>query len=215
VTDLGSGIDELTQFIASKAGVKKTDYQTIAVHARATAIAALQRGSPDCVMTTQPTVGALESQKVATSAIDLASTKGAKAALGGAWPAAGLLAQESWVNSHKAVVQKVVTALTATMNWIHTHTAQDVANKLPKSFVQNATISKADYVKALTQDYGQFLPDGLMPTGGPKTVFQMENAIGVDTSNITHTDTFTNAYVTVALKQLGITPTSTPTGAKG
>jgi ABC-type phosphate/phosphonate transport system substrate-binding protein len=88
VTDLGSGTDELTQFIASKAGVKKTDYQTIAVHAGATAIAALQRGSADCVMTTQPTVGALESQKLATSAIDLASTKGANAALGGAWPAA-------------------------------------------------------------------------------------------------------------------------------
>ncbi|CAN5311866.1 ABC transporter substrate-binding protein [soil metagenome] len=215
VTDLGSGTDELTQFIASKAGVKKTDYQTIAVHAGATAIAALQRGSADCVMTTQPTVGALESQKLATSAIDLASTKGANAALGGAWPAAGLLAQESWVNSHKAVVQKVVTALTATMHWMSTHTAQDVADKLPKSFVQNATISKADYVKALKEDYGQFLPDGLMPAGGPKTVFQMENAIGVDTSGITYSDTFTNSFVNVALKQLGITPVTTPAGAKG
>ncbi|MHC5794996.1 ABC transporter substrate-binding protein [Lacisediminihabitans sp. FW035] len=215
VTDLGSGTDELTQFIASKAGVKKTDYSTVVVHAGATAIAALQRGSADCVMTTQPTVGALESQKIATSSIDLASTKGAKSALGGAWPAAGLLAQESWVNSHKAVVQKVVTALTATMHWMHTHTAQDVADKLPQSFVQNSTISKADYVKGLEQDYGQFLPDGLMPVGGPKTVFQMENAIGVDTSKISYTDTFTNSYVQVALKQLGITPTTAAAGAQG
>lgn len=215
VTDLGSGTDELTQFIASKAGVKKTDYQTVVVHAGATAIAAVQRESADCVMTTQPTVGALESQKLATSAVDLASTKGAKAALGGAWPAAGLLAQESWVNSHKAVVQKVVTALTATMHWMSTHTAKDVADKLPQQYVTNATLSKADYVKALKQDYGQFLPDGLMPAGGPKTVFQMENAIGVDTSKIKYTDTFTNDYVNVALKQLGITPTTNPAGAKG
>ena len=31
VTDLGSGTDELTQFIASKAGVTKNEYKTLAV----------------------------------------------------------------------------------------------------------------------------------------------------------------------------------------
>ena len=118
-------------------------------------------------------------------------------------------------NVTSGVVQNVVTALTATMHWMSTHTAQDVADKLPKSFVQNTTISQADYVTALKQDYGQFLPDGLMPVGGPKTVFQMENAIGVDTSKITYADTFTNTYVNVALKQLGITPTTSPAGAAG
>ena len=219
VTDLGSGTDELTQFIASKAGVTKTDYKTIAVGAGATAIAALQRGAAgggvDCVMTTQPTVGALESQKLATSAIDVASTAGAQTALGGAWPAAGLLAQESWVNAHKDAVQKVVTALTATMHWISTHTAQDVADKLPQSFVENSTISKAAYVAGLTQDYGQFLPDGLMPAGGPKTIFAMEKALGVSTTGFSYSDTFTNSYVDAALKQLNITPTTTPAGANG
>ncbi|MGN6324579.1 ABC transporter substrate-binding protein [Pseudolysinimonas sp.] len=215
VTDLGSGTDELTQFIASKAGVGKSDYKTIAVGAGATAIAAIQRGSADCVMTTQPTVGALENQKLATSAIDLATTKGADAALGGAWPAAGLLAQASWVSSHKAAAQAVVTALTATMHWIHTHTAADVADKLPASFVQNATISKAAYIAGLQQDYGQFLPDGLMPAGGPKTVFAMEKAIGVDTSSISYSDTFTNTYVENALKKLDITASTTAAGSDG
>ena len=215
VTDLGSGTDELTQFIASKAGVTHSDYKTLAVGAGATAIAAIKGGNADCVMTTQPTVGALEKQKLATSAVDLASTAGAKAALGGAWPAAGLLAQASWVSSHKDAAQKVVTALTATMHWIHTHTAQQIADKLPQSFVQNSTISKADYVAGLKQDLGQFLPDGLMPAGGPKTIFEMQNAIGVDTIGISYTDTFTNSYVNVALKQLGITPTTKPAGGAG
>src|SRR5919112_6109822 len=59
VTDLGSGTDELTQFLASKAGLTKNDYHTLAVGAGATAIAAIQRHSADCVMTTQPTVGSL------------------------------------------------------------------------------------------------------------------------------------------------------------
>jgi NitT/TauT family transport system substrate-binding protein len=194
--------------------VSKKDYTTVAVHAGATAIAAIQRGEADCVMTTQPTVATLESQGLAVSSIDLATTAGAKANLGGAWPAAGLLAQADWVNKNKDTVQKVVTALVATMNWMSTHTAADVANKLPQDFVQNSTISKDQYATALQADYGQFLPDGLMPTGGPKTIFQMEKAIGTDVSKVTYGSTFTQEYAQAALKQLGITPKTTPADPK-
>ena len=215
VTDLGSGTDELTQFLAAQHGIKRNDYHTLAVGAGTTAIAAIQRKSADCVMTTQPTVGALTSKHLATTAVDLATTDGATKALGGAWPAAGVLAKADWVNSHKDAAQKVVTALVATMHWISTHSATDIANTLPASFVQNATISKAQYIAGLTTDKGQFLPDGIMPAGGPKVVYAMEKTIGVDTSKVTLADTFTNQYAQAALKQLGLTATTTPAGADG
>ncbi|OOP63757.1 ABC transporter substrate-binding protein [Arthrobacter sp. SRS-W-1-2016] len=215
VTDLGSGTDELTQFIAAKAGLAKTDYHTIAVGAGSTAIAAIQRGSADCVMTTQPTVGALESKNLATSAIDLATTEGATAALGGTLPSAGLLAQSDWVKTHEDAAQKVVNALVDTMHWISTHSAQDIADKLPQSFVQNSTISKDQYVAALNQDKGQFLPDGIMPAGGPKTIFDEEKTIGVDTSKVNIPDTFTQKYAQAALKLEGYTATTTPAGNDG
>jgi len=215
VTDLGSGTDELTQFIAAKAGVTKSDYHTIAVGAGATAIAAIQRGSADCVMTTQPTVGALESKNLAVSAIDLATADGAKAALGGAWPAASVLVQADWVKTHEDAAQKVVNALVDTLHWISTHSAADIADKLPSSFVQNSTISKDQYVKALDTDKAQFLPDGLMPAGGPKTIFAMEKQNGVDASKISFTDTFTNKYAEAALKLEGYAPTTTPAGSDG
>lgn len=215
VTDLGSGTDELTQFIASKAGLAKTDYHTIAVGAGATAIAAIQRGSADCVMTTQPTVGALESKNLAVPAIDLATADGAKAALGGTLPSAGLLAKADWVNSHEDTVQKVVNALVDTMHWISSHSAQDIADKLPQSYVQNATISKDQYVAALNQDKAQFLPDGIMPAGGPKTIFDEEKTIGVDTSKVNIADTFTQKYAQAALKLEGYTAETTPAGNDG
>ena len=215
VTDLGSGTDELTQFIAAKAGLAKGDYHTIAVGAGSTAIAAIQRGSADCVMTTQPTVGALESKNLAVPAIDLATTEGATAALGGTLPSAGLLAQSDWVKTHEDAAQKVVDALVDTMHWISTHSAADIADKLPQSFVQNSTISKDQYVTGLTQDKGQFLPDGIMPAGGPKTIFDEEKTIGVDTSKVNIPDTFTQKYAQAALKLEGYTPTTTPAGADG
>ena len=215
VTDLGSGTDELTQFLAAQKGITRSQYHTLAVGAGATAVAAIQRGTAQCVMTTQPTVGALETKKLAYSALDLATTKGAQTALGGAWPAAGVLAQTSWVNAHKDTVQKVVDALVATMHWINTHSAADIANKLPSAFVQNSTISKAQYIAGLTTDKGQFLPDGIMPAGGPKTVYAMEKLIGTEVSKVTIANTFTNTFADAANKLEGSTTTTPPAGAKG
>ncbi|MGN6781150.1 MAG: ABC transporter substrate-binding protein [Marmoricola sp.] len=215
VTDLGSGTDELTQFMAAQKGVSRKDYHTLAVGAGATAIAAIQRNTAQCVMTTQPTVGALEAKHMAYSAIDLATTQGAQAALGGAWPAAAVLAKTSWVNAHKETAQKVVDALVATMHWIDTHSAEQIADAMPADFVQNSTISKAQYVAGLQSDKGQFLPDGIMPAGGAKTVYAMEKTIGVDTSKVTLANTFTNDFAMAANKLEGTKVTTTPAGADG
>jgi NitT/TauT family transport system substrate-binding protein len=215
VTDLGSGTDSLTKFLAAQKGIKTSDIHRIAVGAGATAIAAIQGGSAQCVMTTQPTVTAMEQKHIAYSAIDLATTSGATQALGGAWPAAGVLARADWVNANKATVQKVVDALVATMHWINTHTAADIADKLPQTYVQNSLVSKADYVSALNQDKGQFLPDGVMPAGGPKTVLAMEELIGAATSSVNLGTTFTNDFALSANKTEGYTVTTTPAGASG
>jgi NitT/TauT family transport system substrate-binding protein len=216
VTDLGSGTDTLTQFIASKAGLKSgKDYKTVKAGAGATAIAAIKNGLADCVMTTQPTVAAMESQGVAQSAIDLATTDGVTQALGGAWPAASIIAKKEWVDANKDTVQKVVNALVKTMHWISTHSAQDIADKLPSDYTSNKNITKADYVKALDQDKAQFLPDGLMPAGGPKTIADMFSTLGKDVSKIKYTDTFDNSFATTANQTLGEKTTTTPAGANG
>ena len=215
VTDLGSGTDTLTQFMAAKKGVKAGQFHRLAVGAGSTAVAALQNGKADCVMTTQPTVAAMEKKGVGTSAIDLATTDGTKSALGGAFPGASVLARTDWVNSHKEAVQKVVDALVATMHWINTHSAADIADKLPASFVQYQLVTKADYVKALTEDKGQFLPDGIMPAGGPKTALATEQLVGNVTSSVDLGKTFTNEFALNANKKEGFTTTTAPAGANG
>jgi NitT/TauT family transport system substrate-binding protein len=215
VTDLGSGTDSLTKLLAAQKGIKTSDIHRLAVGAGATAIAAIKGGSAACVMTTQPTVVAMEKQKVAYPAIDLATTAGTTQALGGAWPAAGVLARTDWVNAHKDTVQRVVDALVATMHWINTHSAADIANALPQSYVQNSLVSKADYISGLTEDKDQFLPDGIMPAGGPRTVLAMEKLIGTATQPVDLSTTFTNDFAMTANKLEGFTPTTTPAGPTG
>ena len=159
VTDLGSGTDTLTQLLAAQAGIAKDQFSRIGVGAGSTALAASEATAPPCVMTTQPTVSAIEKKNLGYSAIDLATTDGANKALGGAWPAAGVLARTDWVNKHQEAAQDVVDALVATMHWINTHSAADIANALPRVLrAATATITKADYITALTRTRASSCP---------------------------------------------------------
>ena len=100
----------------------------------------------------------------------------------------------------------MVNALVATLQWMKTHTPADVANALPKDFTSNQLTSKAEYIAALTADWGQFNLDGLgiMPAAGPQTVFDIQKAAGKISGNVDLSKTFTDDYVKVALKTEGL-----------
>ncbi|MEO6300837.1 MAG: ABC transporter substrate-binding protein, partial [Paracoccaceae bacterium] len=101
VTDIGSGTDALVSYVSARAGMTPTDYSKIAAGAGQTMIAALKFGKAVCGITSQPTVNAIEKLDVGYSAIDLSSGEGAQKWLGGAYPAANVLAYGAWVDSHK------------------------------------------------------------------------------------------------------------------
>jgi NitT/TauT family transport system substrate-binding protein len=205
VTDIGSGTDELTLYLAARNHLNSKEISRVAVGAGPTFVAAIQHNRIACGMTTQPTVGALEKQGIGTSMINLSSTAGAEQWLGGAYPGAGVLARADWVASHRAVVQKVVDALVATMHWIATHSAADIANAMPPAFVSNGLTTKADYTAELAADKGQFLPDGMMPASGPPTVLTIEKFIGNVTGSVNLGTTYTNQYAIAANKLEGFT----------
>ena len=204
VTDLGSGTDQLTQYLAARYGLKHgTDYSTVAAGDGTTMIAALKNHKVLCGMTTQPTVAAIEKLGVGYPAFDLTTTAGVKQWLGGFTPTAGVLARTDWVNANQATVQKVVDAIVATMHWIATHSAADIANALPPSFVNNSLVTKSVYISTLSTDKSQFLPDGVMPAAGPGIIMAISKLAGVITGPVNLSTTFTNSYVKVANRDLG------------
>jgi NitT/TauT family transport system substrate-binding protein len=203
VTDIGSGTDELTVYLAARYHLTSKEITRVAVGAGPTFVAALQHGRIACGMTTQPTAGAIQSQGIGTSVINLATTSGAQQWLGGAYPAAGVLARADWVASHQVIVQKVVDALVATMHWISTHSAADIASAMPPAFVSNGLTTKAAYIAELAQDKGQFLPNGMMPASGPATVLAIEKFVGNVAGSINLAGTYTNKYAIAAGKLEG------------
>jgi NitT/TauT family transport system substrate-binding protein len=205
VTDLGSGTDGLTKFLSVKNGTPVTEIHRLAVGAGPTAIAALQQGSAACVMTTQPTVEQLEIKHVAYSMSNLASGASAQKLLGGAYPAAGVLVRTDWANSHKAEVQDVVNALAATLQFMKTHTAAQIAAKMPAAFVTEG-VTKAQYIESLNADKGQFAPNGLMTNTMANVAIKIDKVAGGIPSGkkINIAKTYTNSYVQVANKLEGI-----------
>src|SRR5258708_30319400 len=203
VTDIGSGTDDLTLYLAARYHLSSTQFTRVAAGNGDTMISAIQHHRIACGMTTQPTVQAIEKRGVGYSAIDLATTGGVQRWMGGFWPTASVLAQASWVNSHQATVQKVDDALVATMHWIHTHSAAQIAAHLPADLVSNSLVTRTDYVTALATDKAQFLPDGMMPANGPQTVFAVEKLAGKITGPVNLATTYTNSYVIKANKLEG------------
>lgn len=205
VTDIGSGTDDLTLYLAAKAGLTTKDFTRVGVGAGSTFISALQHHKIVCGMTTQPTVTEVEKLGIGYSAIDLASTSATQKVLGGTYPSACVLARADWVAAHRDTVQRVVTALVATMHYIATHDAADIAAHMPPSFVSSSNFTRDEYIKALNADKDQFLPDGMMPANGPETVLAVQKLAGKIKGPVDLSKTYTNEFAIAANRALGYT----------
>ena len=155
-------------------------------------------------MTTQPTVNAIEKHRLSGySAIDLSTTAGAQE-----------MARRLLAGRLRPGPRRLGEGTTRTRprrgQRPGRHHALDRhpqrrrhRRQLPRDFVNNPLSTEDEYVKALTQDKGQFLADGMMPDGGPQTVYDVEKLAGKITGNVDLSKTYTNAFVIEANKELG------------
>jgi NitT/TauT family transport system substrate-binding protein len=199
VTGLGSSTNFLTKYLAVHAGVQVADITSVAVQAGPTFIAALQHKQIDAGMTTEPTITTAVSQGLASVLIDMRTVAGARAALGGTYPAACLYMTTDWVNGHKDAAQKLANAYVKTLKWIDSHTGAEIADKLPADYYTG--IGKDAYAKALDAGKGMFTKDGVMPADGPPTVLAVLNAFDttVQGRQIDLSKTFTTEFVAKAV----------------
>ena len=170
VTSPGSSTDYLTQYLAKKNGIESGGYTTVTAGAGSTFIAALQNGGIDAGMTTDPTIAQVTDKGLGKVMIDMRTEEGTKAALGGLYPAASMYMDCSYVDQNPKTVQKVVDAFVRTMGWIHTHSAADIAAKMPKDYAGG---DPALYEESIKNSSPMFTTDGVMPDGGPETVLDV------------------------------------------
>ena len=197
VTELGSGTQTLTTALLHKVGITADQVHFVPVGAGDTFIAALQQGKIDAGMTTEPTISRILSSGVGKVLVDLRSPQSTQAALGGPYPFICLFMNNSYVSSHQDVVQKLVNAYVKTLKWMHTHTAEQIADQMPADYYAG---NKALYVTALQNQMAIFSPDGLMPAGAPQSVLSTEYQSNLvpKSKQIDLTTTFTNQFASKA-----------------
>ena len=194
VTGLGSSTNFLTQYLMVKAGVPLGQFTSVPVGAGQTFIAAMQQNKIQAGMTTEPTITRLLKTKEARVLVDMRTSEGAKAALGGTYPASSLYMETKWVEKNKPVVQKLANAFVKTLRYINTHSAADIAAKMPADFYVG---DKDGYVKAIEGSKGMFTVDGVMPAGGPETVLQVLSSFSpnIKGKKIDLAKTYTSEFV--------------------
>ncbi len=196
VTGLGSSTNFLTQYLASRHGITSKQFSVLPVGADNTFIAAMKQGRIDAGMTTEPTASLLLKTGDAQVLVDMRTVEGTVKALGGLYPASSVYVQRSWLNSHKEEAQKLARAFVRTLRFINTHSAEQIAEKMPKDYYGS---NKALYIQALNNSLPMYSQDGKMPKGGPETVLSVLSGFNpnvkgkhVDLSK-TYTDEFVNA----------------------
>ncbi|WP_433453088.1 ABC transporter substrate-binding protein [Streptomyces sp. CA-142005] len=199
ITSLGSSTDFLTKYLAVKNGVKINEFSPVAVGAGPTFIAALQQGSIDAGMTTDPTVANVLDKKLGKILLDMRTPEGSQEAFGGPYPSSSLYMQTDWVNSHKDTVQKLANAFVKTLTWMSTHSADEIAAKMPADYSQG---DKALYAEAIKSSLPMFTKDGVMPADGPGTVEKVLKAFNPSIKNtkVDLSKTFTTEFVEKAAK---------------
>ncbi|GHE33222.1 MULTISPECIES: ABC transporter substrate-binding protein [Streptomyces] len=182
VTGLGSSTDFLSKYLAVRAGVKVSEFSPVAVGAGPTFISALQKGSIDAGMTTDPTVAQILSKDLGKVLLDMRTPQGSKEALGGPYPSSSLYMQTEWVDGHKDTVQKLANAFVRTLKWMSTHSAAQIADKMPADYSQG---DKKLYAGAIESTLPMFTKDGVMPPEGPATVERVLKAFNPNIKNAT------------------------------
>ncbi|MDR3451805.1 MAG: ABC transporter substrate-binding protein [Rhodoferax sp.] len=194
VTGLGSSTDFLTRYLADRQGVASKDYSLLPVGAGNSFIAAIKQDRIQAGMTTEPTVSQMLKTGDAQVLVDLRTEEGTKAALGGLYPAASLYVQNTWAEAHKEQASKLAQAFARTMAYIHTHSAEQIAELVPRDYYGS---DKALYVQALKASLPMFTTDARMPAGGPETVLKVLATYKplVKSKNIDLSKTYSNAYL--------------------
>ncbi|WP_328320081.1 ABC transporter substrate-binding protein [Streptomyces sp. NBC_00388] len=182
VTGLGSSTDFLTKYLAVRAGGKSGDFTPVAVGAGQTFIAALQQGSIQGGMTTDPTVANILDKKLGKVLVDMRTPEGSQAALGGPYPSSSLYMNADWVEGHKPAVQKLVNAFVKTLKWMSSHSPEEIAAKMPADYAQGG---KDLYAQSIKATLPMFTKDGVMPANGPETVEKVLKAFNPNLKNTT------------------------------
>lgn len=199
----GSSTDFFLKYMLSKAGVDPNSVGVIGVGLGATAIAAMEQGTVEAAIMLDPAVTLLQGKNKDLRILsDTRTQKDTLSVFGGEYPGGALYTKADWIASHEKEVQAMTNAIIATLKWIHTHSPEEIADKMPAELVGK---DKALYVAALKNTLPMYSETGRMDPKGAQAVLDVfsQSVPEIKNAKIDLSKTYTNKYVDAANKKMG------------
>ena len=196
----GSSTDFFLKYILSKNGVDPNSVGVIGVGLGATAVAAMEQGQIDAAIMLDPAVTVLQGRNSDLKILsDTRSQKDTLSVFGGEYPGGALYTKADWIAAHPKEVQAMTNAILATLKWIHSHTAEEIADRMPPEYVGK---DRAGYIAALKNTLAMYSETGRMDPKGAAAVLAVfsQSSPEVAKANIDLSKTYTNTYVDTASK---------------
>src|SRR5438105_5786265 len=191
----GSSTDFFLKYLLKKNGLDPTSAAVIGVGLGATAVAAMQQGQIDAAVMLDPSVTVLQGSHPDLKILsDTRTQKDTLDVFGGEYPGGALYSTTAWVASHEKEAQALTNAIVNTLNWIHSHSPEEIMAKMPEEMVGK---NKELYLAALKNTLPMYSKTGKMDPKGADAVLAMFSVGSPDVAKagIDVTKTYTNAYV--------------------
>jgi len=196
VTAAGSSSQMLLTYMLQRHGITADAVSMTPVGSAATAIAAIEHGKVDAAMVGDPAFTLIARRNPTVRVLaDLRTAAGVKAAFGATtYPSSVLYSKTEWVRENRDTASKLAHAILRTLQWMHGHSAQEIADRTPKSFRGE---DEALYVEAVKSSMPMFSPDGVMDAAGAQTVRELlaGSMEKVRTGEIDLSKTYTNEFI--------------------
>ena len=200
----GSSTDFFLKYLLFKNGVSPDSVAVIGIGLDATAVAAMEQGTVDAAVMTDPTPTLLRGKFPALKILsDTRTQADTVSVFGGEYPGGALYTRGDWIAKHEKETQALTDAILATLKWIHSHTPEEIMAKMPEDLVGP---DKALYLAALKNTIPMYSTTGRMDPKGAEAVLSVfsQSSPDVAKAKIDLSKTYTNKFVEQAAQRTGM-----------
>ena len=200
----GSSTDFFLKYLLRKSNLDPAKTAVVGVGLGATAVAAMEKGELHAAVMLDPAVTQMKTRHADIRILaDTRSAADTRAVFGGDYPGGTFYATADWVQKNTKAAEALADAMVMTLKWIHSHSAEEIAAKMPKEYSAG---DPALYAAAIKNSLPMYSKTGLMDPKGAEAVFAVfaSSDPEVASAKVDVAKTYTNVFVEKAMKKHGV-----------
>ena len=190
----GSWTQTFLNYLLVTHGLKPTDVNATSIGIRGAAAEAIESSKVDAAVVTEPALAMVLRQLPKTRVlVDTRTAEGTREAFGvETYPSVVLYAKTPWLNAHPEQARLMAHALTRTGEWMRSHSAEEIRQRMPPQFRSEDPDSDIEGIRAIQ---GMLSPDLKLTPESAEAVRKVLSVSLDSARNVDLDRTYTNEFV--------------------